>query len=55
MELVLVHSNKINKKTIKVFNTPYIKVLQVNAQRVYSMGILQTKWIIKAIRNFNST
>jgi hypothetical protein len=29
MELALVHSNKINKGMIKVFNAPYIKALQV--------------------------
>jgi hypothetical protein len=29
MEFVLIHSNKINKEMIKVFNTPYIRVLQV--------------------------
>jgi len=40
MELVLIHSNKINKEMIKVFNTPYIRVLQ-------------TKWIIKAIQSSN--
>jgi hypothetical protein len=47
MELALVHSNKIIKGRITIFNTPYIKVLQVllrecfpwgMANRVFSMG-----------------
>jgi hypothetical protein len=39
MELVIVHSNKINKGTIKVFNTPYIRVLQVLFKKCSSWGI----------------
>jgi hypothetical protein len=38
MELVLVHSNKINKWTINVFNTPYIKGIASSIQRVFSRG-----------------
>jgi hypothetical protein len=38
MELVLVHSNKINKGTIKVFNTPYVRVLQVLFKKCFSWG-----------------
>jgi hypothetical protein len=41
---------QINKGTINVFDTPYIRVLQVFFHRMISMmGLLQTKWIIKAI------
>ncbi len=39
MELVLVHSNKINKWTINVFNTPYIKALQVLFIECFQRGI----------------
>jgi hypothetical protein len=38
MELALVHSNKINKGTIKIFNTPYIKVLQVLFKKCFPLG-----------------
>jgi hypothetical protein len=38
MELVLVHSNKINKGMIKIFNTPYIKVLQVLFKECFPWG-----------------
>jgi hypothetical protein len=54
MELALVYSNKINKGTIKIFNTPYIKGIASSIQRVFSMGLLQTKWMIKLIQNSNS-
>jgi hypothetical protein len=54
MELVLVHSNKTNKGTIKVFNTPLYKGIASSAQKVFSMGVLQTKWIIKAIQSSSS-
>jgi len=37
-ELALVHSNKINKGTIKVFNTHYIKVLQVLLKACFPWG-----------------
>jgi hypothetical protein len=39
VELALVHSNKINKWTINVFNTPYIKVLQVLFRECFQGGI----------------
>jgi ribosomal protein L30/L7E len=38
MELVLVHSNKINKGMIKVFNTPYIRGMQVMVKECFSWG-----------------
>jgi hypothetical protein len=47
MELALIHSNKINKGTIKVFNTPLYKGIANYVQKMFSMGVLQTKWIIK--------
>jgi hypothetical protein len=39
MELALVHSNKINKWEIKIFNTPYIKVLHVVLRECFQGGI----------------
>jgi hypothetical protein len=42
MELALVHSNKINKGTIKVFSTPYIKVLQVLLKECFQWGYQKT-------------
>jgi hypothetical protein len=51
MELVLVHSNL---GTIKIFNTPYIKGIANSALKVFSMGVLQTKWIIKVIQSYSS-
>jgi len=39
MELGLVHSNKINEKTIKVFNTTHIRVLQVLFKKCFPWGI----------------
>jgi hypothetical protein len=39
MELALVHSNKINKGTIKVFNTSYAKVLQVMFRKCFPWNI----------------
>ncbi len=40
MELVFVHLNKINKGMIKVFNTPYIRVLQVLFRECFPWGIV---------------
>jgi hypothetical protein len=39
MELALVHSNKINKGTIKVCNTPYITILQVLFRKCFPWDI----------------
>jgi hypothetical protein len=38
MELALVHSNKINSGMTKVFNTPYIRVLQVPFRECFQWG-----------------
>jgi hypothetical protein len=54
MELALVHSNKINKGMIKVFNIPLYKGIASSLERMFSMAVLQTKWIIKAIQSSNS-
>jgi hypothetical protein len=39
MELALFHSNKINKGVIKIFNTLYIRVLQVMLKKCFHGGI----------------
>jgi len=39
MELALIRSNKINKWAIKIFNTPYIKVLHVLLRECFQGGI----------------
>jgi hypothetical protein len=39
MELAFIHLNKINKGTIKIFNTPYMKVLQVLLSECFPWGI----------------
>jgi len=54
MELFLIYSNKINKGTIKIFNTPYIKGITKKKFKEFFMGVLQTKWLIKAIQSSNS-
>jgi hypothetical protein len=38
MELALIHSNKINKGTINVFNTPHIMVLLVLFRECFPWG-----------------
>jgi len=40
MELSLVHSNKINKRMIKIFNTPYIKGIASSFLKEFFMGVL---------------
>jgi hypothetical protein len=38
-----------SKGMIKVFDTPYIKGIASYTQIMFSMGVLQTKWRMKAI------
>ncbi len=45
---------QINKGMIKVFDTRYLKGIASYVQKVFFMGVLQTKRIIKVIHNFNA-